>query len=746
MIADLRDILDHILLPLHKIIITNMTKIKKTQDNSTDILNSIFNLFKSRPKQSFNYKQVSRAVGAKTDEERQKVLATLKEFVKQQSLKRVNKGKFKLNDQTTQQQQRIKRIVVGRVDMTSQGFAYIISDDVERDVFISQHNLNHALHNDIVKINIYSTKKSRRTEGEVIEIIERAKHNFVGIIELSGKNGFLIPDSKQIPHEIFIPADKLNNAKNGQKVIGRITDWAKNMKNPIGEIVDVIGNPGENDTEMHAILAEYDLPYRFPSHLDEIAKRISEKITPADYAERLDFRKVPTFTIDPVDAKDFDDALSFRKIKTGKYEVGVHIADVTHYVLPDDAIDKEASERATSVYLVDRTVPMLPERLSNFICSLRPNEEKLCFSAVFQIDEKANVINEWFGRTVIYSNRRFTYEEAQRIIETKHGDLSDEILTLDKLAKILRAKRFKAGAMNFERDEAKFILDEKGKPVDLYFKESKDSNNLIEEFMLLANRKVAEYIGKVQAAKKAKTFVYRVHDTPDETKFNKLKEFVKRFGYNLKPATDKDISRELNKLMSDVKNKPEANLVETLALRSMAKATYSIDNIGHYGLAFPFYTHFTSPIRRYPDMMVHRLLAHYLSGKKSAEKGYYQEICKHASKMEQRATDAERASIKYKMVEFMQDKIGRQYEGIITGVTEWGIYVEICENKIEGLVSIRGMNDDYYYFDDDNYCLIGRMHNKKYTLGDKVHIKVVRSDLDRKQIDFALSTNYTVIS
>ncbi|MDR1347674.1 MAG: ribonuclease R [Prevotellaceae bacterium] len=708
------------------------------KNQSNNKINAIFNVFKSKPNQNFNYKQVARAVGAETDEERKQILEILKEFTRQKTLRRTTKGKFRLNVQQKSQQRRIKRVITGCVDMTASGYAFIISDDVEKDVFVSQHNLNHALHNDLVKVNLYNTKRTNRFEGEVIEVLERSKQNFVGKVEISGKNGFLIPDSRQMPHEIFIPADKLNSAQNGQKVVGRITDWAKNMRSPIGEIIDVLGNYGENDTEMHAILAEYDLPYRFPTKLDEIAKQISENITGTDYAERRDFREITTFTIDPADAKDFDDALSFRIIKNGKYEVGVHIADVTHYVLPDAPIDKEAAERATSVYLVDRTIPMLPERLSNFICSLRPNEEKLCFSAVFQLDEKANIIDEWFGRTVIYSNRRFTYDEAQKIIETKQGDLCSEILILDKLAKILRAKRFKAGAMNFERTEAKFILDEKGKPLSLYFKESKDSNNLIEEFMLLANRKVAEYIGKSQAGKKPKTFVYRVHDTPDETKFNKLKEFVKRFGYTVKPASDKDISRELNKLMTDVKNKPEANLVETLALRSMAKATYSIDNIGHYGLAFPFYTHFTSPIRRYPDMMVHRLLAQYLNKAKSAERNYYQEMCKHSSTMEQRATDAERASIKYKMVEFMQDKVGCQYEGIITAVTEWGIYVEICENKIEGMISIRGMNDDYYYFDEENYCVTGRMHDKKYTLGDKVRIKVVRSDLERKQIDFVM--------
>ncbi|MDR3226262.1 MAG: ribonuclease R [Prevotellaceae bacterium] len=710
---------------------------KEKPDKNTDKLSAVLDVFNSKPNKPFNYKQVARIIGADTEEERQQVLQMLRDFARQKTLKRIGQGKFRLNNQKTQQR-RVKRTVTGCVDMTMQGYAFIISDESEKDVFVSQHNLNHALHNDIVKVNIYNTKKAYRVEGEVIEIIERSKHNFVGIVELSGNNGFLIPDSRQMPHDIFIPAEKLNNAKNGQKVIGRITDWAKNMRNPIGEIVDVIGNPGENDTEMHAILAEYDLPYRFPSKLDELAEHISEKISNEDYANRRDFRGITTFTIDPADAKDFDDALSLRKLKNGKYEIGIHIADVTHYVAPDTEIDKEASERATSVYLVDRTVPMLPERLSNFICSLRPNEEKLCFSAVFQLDEKANVSNEWFGRTVIYSNRRFTYEEAQNIIETKEGDLCDEILTLDKLAKILRAKRFKAGAMNFDRAEAKFVLDENGKPVSLYFKENKDSNNLIEEFMLLANRKVAEYIGKVRAGKKAKTFVYRVHDTPDETKFNKLKEFVKRFGYTVNPSSEKEMAGALNKLMADVKNKPEANLVETLTLRSMAKATYTIENIGHYGLAFPFYTHFTSPIRRYPDMMVHRLLAQYLAEGKSAEKTYYQEMCKHSSMMEQRAADAERASIKYKMVEFMQDKIGCEYEGIITGVTEWGVYVEICENKIEGMISIRGMNDDYYYFDEENYCVTGRMHGKKYTLGDKTRIKVIRSDLDKKQIDFAM--------
>jgi ribonuclease R len=721
-----------------------MTENDKQQNQTIDKQTVVLNVFKFRPRQELTYTQVSRKIGVKTKEEHKQVMDIIKTLTQQKTLMRTLQGKFKLNVRKVKksQQQTIKRIITGCVDMTTQGFAYIVSDASEKDVFVSQYNLNHALHNDIVTVNIYKTKKTHRLEGEVIEIIERSKQNFVGKVELSGKNGFLIPDSRQMPHEIFIPADKLNNARNGQKVIGKITDWAKNMRNPIGEIVDVIGNPGENDTEMHAILAEYDLPYRFPEKLNELAQNISEKITDADYANRRDFRGMATFTIDPADAKDFDDALSIRLLENGYCEVGVHIADVTHYVLPDTPIDKEASERATSVYLVDRTVPMLPERLSNFICSLRPNEDKLCFSVVFQLNEKGKVINEWFGRTVICSQRRFTYEEAQNVIETGQGDFCDEILMLDKLAKILRAKRFKAGAMNFERTEAKFVLDEKGKPLSLYFKEIKDSNNLIEEFMLLANRKVAEHIGDALSGKHGKTFVYRVHEAPDETKLNKLKEFVKRFGYEIQPASekDRDTSRALNKLMNDVKNKPEANLIETLALRSMAKATYSTANIGHYGLAFSFYTHFTSPIRRYPDMLVHRLLAQYLKKGKSVEKTYCQELCKHSSIMEQRAADAERASIKYKMVEFMQDKTGREYEGIITGVTEWGIYVEVCENKIEGMAQIRTMTDDCYYFDEENYCITGRMHGKKYTLGDKVHIRVLRSDLERKQIDFGIIT------
>jgi ribonuclease R len=561
----------------------------------------------------------------------------------------------------------------------------------------------------------------------------------VGVIEVTRNFAFLVPESKDIPYDIFIPLDKLHKGKNGQKAVARIVDWPANVKNPFGEIIQVLGFPGENETEMNAIMAEFELPVEFPVDVLKEAENISDKITTAEIAKRRDFRDVTTFTIDPIDAKDFDDALSYRKLTNGNIEVGVHIADVTFYVQPKTIIDDEAYERGTSVYLVDRVVPMLPERLSNNICSLKPNEDKLCYSAVFELDNEARVIKEWFGRTIINSNRRFDYDEAQKIIETGEGDLKNEILELDRLAKTLRTNRMKKGAVEFDRVEVKFVIDEKGKPVSVFFKENKDSNKLIEEFMLLANRRVAEFVGKKKEQKKERTFVYRIHDLPNQEKLLSFAHFVKKFGYKINTGSGKKTAESLNKLLEDVKGKGEENIVENLALRAMAKAEYSTKNIGHYGLAFDYYTHFTSPIRRYPDVMVHRLLDFYIKGGESKNQQKYEKMSNHSSEMEKRATDAERASIKYKQVEFMTDKIGNTYDGVISGVTEWGIYVEINENKCEGMIPIREIDDDFYYFDEDNYCLTGKHHGRKFQLGDPLRIRIWRTNLLKKQIDFQLA-------
>ncbi|MGD9929999.1 MAG: ribonuclease R [Mangrovibacterium sp.] len=696
--------------------------------NKKNLKKAILNVFYENPQKTYNYKQLATALEVKDPEIRRLINVVLDELAEDESLEQIMRGKYKLKSRGG--------TVCGKVELQPQGFGYIISEELDQPVLVSQRNLNHAMEGDKVKVYLYASRKKHQLEGEVSEIVERAKSTFVGVIERSRNFAFLIPVGK-VGFDMFIPLDKLNGAEDGQKVVGRITEWPSKAKNPFGEIIEVLGNAGENETEMHAILAEYDLPLRFPENVLKAAEKIPEEIPEDEIKQRRDMRDVTTFTIDPADAKDFDDALSIRKLDENLWEVGVHIADVSHYVKPNSILDDEAYNRATSVYLVDRVVPMLPEKLSNGVCSLRPNEDKLCFSAVFQLNEQADVVKEWFGKTVIHSDRRFAYEEAQEVIETGEGDLKEEILLLDQLAKKLRQRRFKEGSIAFDRIEVKFEIDETGKPLSVFFKESKDANKLIEEFMLLANKKVAEYVGKVKGSKQAKTFVYRIHDKPDPEKLDNFNHFIKKFGYSIMTTSPRAISKSMNELMEHVLGRTEQNVVETLAIRSMAKAAYSTRNIGHYGLGFEHYSHFTSPIRRYPDVMVHRLLERYLDGGRSVNAQKFEEYCKHSSEMENRAANAERSSIKYKQVEFMKDHIGEIFPGVISGVTDWGIYVEL-ENKCEGMVPLRELDDDFYIFDEKNYCLVGRHSRKSYQLGEQVRVEIIRANLEKKQLDFRL--------
>lgn len=705
---------------------------KKSSYNKQSLKNKILQLFSEEPGRSLNYRQMSSLLLIKDAETKKLINTCLIELAQTEDLTEIHRGKFKLKAKGA--------YITGRVDLTRQGSAYIVSDEIEKDVFVAAKNLNHALHHDLVKVYVYSARKRNHVEGEVVEIVKRHRENFVGVIEISNHFAFLVPERNQLPNDIFIPLDKLNKAEQGQKAIAKIVEWPERQKNPIGEIIEVLGTPGENEVEMHSILAEFGLPYEFPDKVLEAAEKIPEKIPSEEIQQRRDFRKTTTFTIDPFDAKDFDDALSYKKLENGNVEVGIHIADVTHYVRPNTVLEKEAFARATSIYLVDRVVPMLPERLSNLICSLRPNEEKLVFSAVFELDEKANVVKQWFGKGIINSDRRFTYEEAQEIIESGKGDLQDEVLTLHDLAKKLRAKRFQNGSIAFERSEVKFELDNEARPVGVYLKENKESNQLIEEYMLLANKKVAQFIGRPDGKKTVKTFVYRIHDEPNKEKLGAFSYFIKRFGYSVQTKSAKKIAESMNQLLVDVRGKNEQTVVETLAIRTMAKAEYSTKNIGHYGLSFSYYSHFTSPIRRYPDMMVHRMLEHYLNNGKSYSQEKYEEMCKHSSDMEQLAVNAERASIKYKQVEFMKDNVGKEFDGVISGVTQWGMYVELTENKCEGMVSVRSLTDDFYEYDDTEFALIGERSKKRFTMGDEVKIRVVSANLAKKQLDFELLT------
>jgi len=614
-------------------------------------------------------------------------------------------------------------------------------DEEENDtIFIAERNAARAMEGDRVRVALYAKRHHKDTEGEVIEILERAENTYIGTLEVTKNFAFLVTEDRTLANDIFIPKNKLKKGVSGDKAIVKVTEWPERAKNPTGEVIDILGKAGENNTEMHAILAEFGLPYQYPANVEAAADKIPAEITPEEIAKREDYREPVTFTIDPKDAKDFDDALSLKILDNGNYEVGVHIADVSHYVPEGGIIDKEAVKRATSIYLVDRTIPMLPERLCNFICSLRQGEEKLAYSVIFELDKQAQIINSRIKHTVIYSDRRFTYEEAQEIIETGEGEYKEEILAMNNLAQILRKKRYKAGAINFERSEVRFNIDKDGKPLGVYIKTSKEANKLVEEFMLLANRTVASRIGDVPKSKKAKVLPYRIHDTPDPDKIENLQQFIARFGYKLNSHGSKtDLSKSINGLLDSVQGKKEENLIETIAIRSMAKAVYSTHNVGHYGLGFKFYTHFTSPIRRYPDLMVHRLLTRYLDENgRSVTQNKYEDLCKHSSSMEQLAAKAERTSIKYKQVEFLQDKVGEVFEGVISGVTEWGLYVELNENKCEGMIPCRDLDDDYYELDQRNYCLRGRRKHRVYSLGDPITIRVAKANLEKKIIDFAL--------
>lgn len=705
---------------------------------SEDLGRKIIEALTKSTKEKLNYKQIAAKVGIYDRQGREQVKQLINEFVDAHIVNHVGRGKYKINPKYLTKKTTNKNFIVGRVRINRSGTAFIIPEnDQTEDVFVAEANLGNALHDDLVKVLVFPARNKRSPEGEVVEIIERSKKQLVGTIQISRGIAYFIPDNPVYRRDILIPGRMLNGAKSGEKVVVVITDWVAGTRSPLGEVRFVLGKPGDNNVEMNAILAENDFPLAFPETVLNECADINPNIPDKEIRSRRDFRNVVTFTIDPADAKDFDDAISYEKLENGLHRIGVHIADVSYYVRPHSEIDKEAYSRGTSIYLVDRTIPMLPEKLCNELCSLKPNEDKLCYSAVFDLDDNAKVHKEWFGRTVINSDRRFTYEEAQEIIETQSGELSEEILNVHKLAQVLRKQRFDNHAVNFETEEVKFKLDENSKPIGVYLKVQKEANFLIEEMMLLANRRVAERIGKkTSKTKEIKTFVYRVHDEPLEDKLATFKNFVGKLGYDLHSGNRKLFTESLNQMLEDAKEKNEYGLLGKLSVRIMARAVYSTDNIGHFGLAFPYYTHFTSPIRRYPDLMVHRLLDEYLNHRPSVNKVQYDEYCKHCSMMEQKATEAERASIKYKQAEYLVDKIGQEFDATVSGIAKWGVFAELNESKCEGLIPIKSFDDDFYYIDEDNYTLVGLHNGKNIRFGDSIRIKVVEVDLLKKTMTF----------
>jgi len=720
---------------------------KKKNNKIKGLGESITKILRKANSNPYNYKQIAAKLGVDDPNSRNQITKKLKELQSKGTINEVERGKYVIAPS--------KNYYTGKVDVTSRGQGYIIVEDLEDDIFVNNKNLNKALNGDVVEVYVFKRKKGGKAEGEITNIIQRKRTEFVGVIDIHENFAFVKMSDTSMYTDIFVPKSNIGEAKNGEKVLVEIIDWPEKADSPLGQVKKVLGMPGEHHTEIHSILAQYGLPYDFPEEVEDFANKLDTSIQEDEIKKRRDMCDVLTFTIDPKDAKDFDDALSFQKLENGNYEIGIHIADVSHYVKPGSILDDEAYERATSVYLVDRVVPMLPEVLSNNACSLRPNEEKYTFSAVFEIDNQAKVKNQWFGRTVTYSDARFAYEEAQHVIENpevkKHEipsnisitdkkytvdpKIASAILEMDRLAKILRVNRMRQGAISFDKVEVKFKLDENNEPEGVYFKESKDANKLIEEFMLLANRSVAEFIGKQNPPK---TFVYRVHAEPDDEKIAALERIIQRFGYKLDTRDPKKTANSINKLLKDVVGKKEQNLVDVLAIRTMSKAVYTTNNIGHYGLAFDYYTHFTSPIRRYPDVMVHRLLQRYLDNNKSASQDEYEDKCGHSSEMENLATNAERDSIKYMQVKYMLDHEDEDFLGVISGVTEWGIYIEIVSNKCEGMVRLNDLRDDHYVFDKDEFAVIGQRTHNKYTLGDEVYVKVKNADLVRKHLDFTM--------